>query len=182
MVAPKRENATPPAAGGDVPIVVDSPTVANNGEELVSNFTYHRNHITKTANGGISVKPTAHEYQFKTQLKPAKTGLLLVGLGGNNGSTVTGAVIANRERITWRTRNGDQTANYWGSITQATTVHLGYDGQEQVHVPFKNLLPTVDPNSLVIDGWDINNANLYEAVKRAKVCASYKNIGTISFK
>lgn len=169
MVAPKNGNATSAANGHRSAIEVDSPTVANNGKELVSEFSYRRNQITRTPAGGIVVKPQVHEYQFKTQLKPAKTGLLLVGLGGNNGSTVTGAVVANRERISWRTRTGEQSANYWGSITQATTVHLGWDGQQQVHVPFKDILPTVDPNSLVIDGWDINNANLYEAVKRAKV-------------
>lgn len=168
MVAPKSANATPSPAC-QATLDVDSPTVANDGRELVADFSYRRNHISRKANGGLSVKPKTHEYQFKTQLKPAKTGLLLVGLGGNNGSTVTGAVIANREHLSWRTRNGEQSANYLGSITQATTVHLGWDGHEQVHVPFKQLLPMVDPNSLVIDGWDINNANLYEAVKRAKV-------------
>uniref|UniRef100_A0A914WZN9 inositol-3-phosphate synthase n=1 Tax=Plectus sambesii TaxID=2011161 RepID=A0A914WZN9_9BILA len=167
MVAPKVTPPSPSSRGHT--ITVDSPAVNNDGHELVADYSYRRNHITHAPNGGLSVKPKTHEYKFKTQLKPAKTGLLLVGLGGNNGSTVTGAIVANRERMTWRTRNGEQSANYWGSITQATTVHLGWDGSEQIHVPFKDLLPTVDPNSLVVDGWDINNANLYEALKRSKV-------------
>lgn len=36
-------------------------------------------------------------------------------------------------------------------------------------MPFNALLPMVKPNDLIIDGWDINNANLYEAMLRAKV-------------
>ena len=54
-------------------------------------------------------------------------------------------------------------------MTQTSTIHLGFDGQEQVHVPFSSLVPILSPNDLVIDGWDINNANLYEAMIRAKV-------------
>lgn len=66
-------------------------------------------------------------------------------------------------------RDGEKRANYFGSITQSTTVHIGWDGEKQVHVPFSSLLPTVHPNDLVVDGWDINGANLYEAALRAKV-------------
>jgi myo-inositol-1-phosphate synthase len=33
-------------------------------------------------------------------------------------------------------------------------------GGEDVYVPLKNLVPMVDPNDLVIGGWDINNADL----------------------
>lgn len=66
-------------------------------------------------------------------------------------------------------RNGKQSANYFGSVTQSSTVHLGWNGKQQVYVPFNSILPLVDPNDLVIDGWDINNANLYEAMLRARV-------------
>jgi len=95
---------------------------------------------------------------------------MIVGLGGNNGSTVLAGVIANREKITWRTKDGVQTPNYWGSITQASTLKLGTgsDGRD-VYVPFKNILPMVDPNDLVFSGWDINSANLAESMERAKV-------------
>lgn len=55
------------------------------------------------------------------------------------------------------------------SVTQSSTVHIGFDGQEQVHVPFSSLIPILSPNDLIIDGWDINDANLYEAMVRARV-------------
>ena len=65
--------------------------------------------------------------------------------------------------------NGVQKANYFGSVTQSTTVQLGWDGKRQVYVPFNSILPMVHPNDLIIDGWDINDANLYDAMKRAQV-------------
>ncbi|PIO66314.1 inositol-3-phosphate synthase [Teladorsagia circumcincta] len=96
-------------------------------------------------------------------------GVLLVGIGGNNGSTSVGAIMANKKHMTWRTKEGIQTANYFGSVTQSSTVHLGWDGQQQIHVPFKEIIPILSPNDLIIDGWDINNQNLYQAMIRAKV-------------
>merc|ERR1719215_71847 len=61
-------------------------------------------------------------------------------------------------------------ANYFGSMTQSSTVKLGVspDGKD-VHVPLCNLLPMVKPNDLVIGGWDISSMPLGEALKRSKV-------------
>ncbi|CAD5216750.1 unnamed protein product [Bursaphelenchus xylophilus] len=155
-------------SNGETTLTVKSPNVKNDGVSLESKYTYRRNKISKDGNH-ITVVPETHEYHFRTILKPRKTGILLVGIGGNNGTTLFGSIVANREKMEWRQRNGVQKANYYGSVTQSSTVHLGYDGQEQVHVPFNALLPMVDPNELIIDGWDINGANLYEAAQRARV-------------
>ncbi|VDK19575.1 unnamed protein product [Anisakis simplex] len=148
---------------------VNSPYVQNDGTYVTSEYNYRRNQIDYTPNGTIQVTPKQHKYTFRTLLKPNKTGVLLVGFGGNNGSTLLGSILANKHHLTWRTKQGEQKANYYGSLTQATTVHIGWDGQKQVYVPFNKLLPMVDPNELVIDGWDINGANLFEAIQRAKV-------------
>lgn len=64
---------------------------------------------------------------FKTKRNVPKTGLMLVGWGGNNGSTVTGAILANRHAMQWPTKEGTVTANYFGSITQSSTILLGTD-------------------------------------------------------
>ncbi|CAB3403942.1 unnamed protein product [Caenorhabditis bovis] len=150
-------------------IIVHSPNVKiNEDNTMESRFVYRKNHIESRADG-LHITPKEHEYVFKTQLKPRKTGLLLVGLGGNNGSTAVGSIYANRYAMTWRTKEGVNQANYFGSVTQSATVHLGYDGEKQVYVPFKDIVPTVSPNDLVVGGWDINNSNLYQAMIRAKV-------------
>ncbi|KAK6044024.1 inositol-3-phosphate synthase [Cooperia oncophora] len=151
-------------------VIVDSPYVRCDGKEMETRFHYRKNHFSHTADG-LKVTPKEHEYVFKTQLKPKKTGVLLVGIGGNNGSTSVGAIFANKKHMTWRTKEGIQTANYFGSVTQSSTVHLGWDGQQQIHVPFKDIIPILSPNDLIIDGWDINNQNLYQAMIRAKVFA-----------
>jgi myo-inositol-1-phosphate synthase len=42
---------------------------------------------------------------------------MLVGLAGNNGSTFTAGILANREKVSWETKNGTHTANFYGSFT-----------------------------------------------------------------
>ncbi|KAJ8959640.1 hypothetical protein NQ318_021827 [Aromia moschata] len=90
---------------------------------------------------------------------------MLVGWGGNNGSTFTAALVANRLGLSWPTRRGIQKANWFGSLTQAATVRLGDD----IFAPFSHLLPSVNPDDIVVDGWDINSLNLFESMQRAQV-------------
>jgi len=42
---------------------------------------------------------------------------MLVGLGGNNGSTFIAGILANKRQLSWQTRNGEQKANFYGSFT-----------------------------------------------------------------
>lgn len=48
--------------------------------------------------------PVSETLWFKTQRKVPKTGVMLVGLGGNNGSTVAAGILANRHALTWNTK------------------------------------------------------------------------------
>lgn len=67
------------------------------------------------------------------------------------------------------TKDGVQHPNYWGSLTQSSTVRVGnYEGEE-VHAPFKALLPMVEPNDIVLGGWDISRLNMAESMERAQV-------------
>eukprot|EP01045_Picozoa_sp_COSAG04_P009031 COSAG04_NODE_514_length_13214_cov_6.456805_5_plen_500_part_00 len=96
--------------------------------------------------------------------------MMIVGLGGNNGSTVAGALVANKEKLTWETRKGTQSANFYGSITQSSTTMLGNGPEgEECYVPLKSLLPMVEPDDMVIGGWDISSMNLADAMKRSRV-------------
>ncbi|MBA0618493.1 hypothetical protein Godav_027832 [Gossypium davidsonii] len=94
---------------------------------------------------------------------------MLVGWGGNNGSTLTGGVIANRWGVSWATKDKVQQANYFGSLTQASTVRVGSYNGEEIYAPFKSLLPMVNPEDIVFGGWDISDMNLADAMARAKV-------------
>ena len=44
-------------------------------------------------------RPVSTEYQFRTSRKVPKMGLMLVGLGGNNGSTCVAGVLANKHKM-----------------------------------------------------------------------------------
>ena len=82
----------------------------------------------------------------------------------------TAGILANRKKLTWRTKEGEKTSNYFGSVTQASTVQIGTEASgAAVHVPMKNLMPMVNPNDLVIGGWDISSMNLGEAMRRSAV-------------
>lgn len=48
----------------------------------------------------------------------------MVGLGGNNGSTILGGILANKNKVTWNTKKGEQTANMLGSMTQSATMKI----------------------------------------------------------
>ena len=63
-----------------------------------------------------------------------------------------------------------QTANWFGSITQASTMCLGTapDGSD-VHLPFHSILPMVRPDDIIFDGWDISSFNLADSMERAQV-------------
>merc|ERR1711871_1233039 len=149
----------------DGPFTVNTPNTTVTDDEILSTYVYN----TCQAEGSV-VTPTQDTYQFKTSKKVPKTGMLLVGWGGNNGSTVTAGILANRKKLTWRTKEGEKSSNHFGSVTQASTVQIGTDASgSAVYVPMKNLLPMVNPNDLVIGGWDISGMNLGEAMRRSAV-------------
>lgn len=52
------------------------------------------------------VTPSSTEFTFRTERKEPRLGVMLVGWGGNNGTTVTAAVLANKLGLTWKTKTG----------------------------------------------------------------------------
>ncbi|GLH16676.1 Inositol-3-phosphate synthase [Gryllus bimaculatus] len=118
----------------------------------------------------VQATPVTNRLQIRTARRVPRLGLMLVGWGGNNGSTLTAALLANKLQLSWATRAGMQCANWYGSITQASTVRLGTDAEgRDVHVPLGSLLPLVQPEDVALDGWDISGANLAQAAERARV-------------
>lgn len=116
------------------------------------------------------VHPITKTLDIRTERKVPKLGLMLVGWGGNNGSTLTAALEANRDQLSWRTKEGVQKANWFGSITQASTVLVGSDHNfKDVYLPMNDFLPMANPNDIIINGWDISSYNIGDAMKRAKV-------------
>lgn len=124
---------------------------------------------------GGTHKNITKEHEIITERNVPRLGVMLVGLGGNNGSTLVAGILANQKKLSWETKNGTFSANFYGSFTQSATAHVGfkYDdsskSMQDVHKPVKDLLPMVNPTDFVITGWDISGKNLYDACKRARV-------------
>ncbi|TGZ81694.1 Myo-inositol-1-phosphate synthase [Ascodesmis nigricans] len=163
-------NGVAPAANAKELFVVNSPNVTYTDDAIKSTYTYRTTKVKK-ADGKYVAEPFETVYDFKTERKVGKVGLMLVGWGGNNGSTVTAGIIANRENISWESREGKRSPNYFGSVIMGSTVKLGTDAEtgEEVYIPFHDALPMVHPNDLVLGGWDINSMNLADAMDRAGV-------------
>lgn len=150
---------------------VESPNVVYTDDHIETKYVYRTTAVTKTAGGKYVAAPKETTYSFKVDRKVPKVGMMLVGLGGNNGSTVTAGIIANRRGLVWDTREGQRASNYYGSVVMGSTLKLGTDEQtgEEINIPFHDVLPMVHPNDLVIGGWDISKMNLAEAMDRAQV-------------
>ncbi|KAL6641126.1 hypothetical protein ACP70R_019307 [Stipagrostis hirtigluma subsp. patula] len=151
---------------------VESPRVRYGDGEIESEYRYDTTEVVPPASsgaGGWVVRPKSVTYNFKTSTKVPKLGVMLVGWGGNNGSTLTAGVTANREGISWETKEKVHRANYFGSLTQASTIRVGSHGGEEIYAPFRSLVPMVNPNDIVFGGWDISSMNMADAMARAKV-------------
>src|ERR1700761_2403582 len=96
---------------------------------------------------------------------------MMIGLGGNNCTTLCATVLANRDNITWHTKSGVQAPNYIGSLVRASTVRIGNNVNtgKDVHVPVSDVLPMVHPNDIVLGGWDISGLPMDKAMERAAV-------------
>ena len=155
-------------------IRVNSDRVEYSPEFITAHYEYQNTHVERrpTVNGEEFIAtPFKQEFDFRTKRRVPKTGLMLVGLGGNNGTTISATIMANRHNIQWHNKDGLQTPNYYGSLVRASTLRLGSDATtgKDVWVPFSNVLPMVHPNDLVLGGWDISSLPLDKAMTRAKV-------------
>ncbi|KAG5483813.1 hypothetical protein GH5_05659 [Leishmania sp. Ghana 2012 LV757] len=149
---------------------VKSDKVRYTPDAIESQYEYATTRVSHGADGAVEVEPVTQRLMFRTARKVPRVGVMLVGWCGNNGTTVTAGILANKLGLSWRTRRGTLSANYFGSITQSSTINLGMTrDMNEIFVPLKDIVPMVAPNDLVIGGWDCNNMNLGDAMRRAGV-------------
>ncbi|XP_061824053.2 inositol-3-phosphate synthase 1-A-like isoform X1 [Nerophis lumbriciformis] len=156
------------SANMSVKMHINSPDVKYTETHIEAQYSYQTTSVHKDGNT-ITVTPRTTEMTLRTDTRVPRLGVMLVGWGGNNGTTVTAAVLANKMNLTWNTKTGVKRANYYGSFLQASTVCVGSGPEGEVSVPFCHLLPMVHPNDIVFDGWDISSLDLGRAMERAQV-------------
>jgi myo-inositol-1-phosphate synthase len=149
---------------------VQSPNVKYTDSDITSKYAYRTTEVN-VVDGKYVASPKEKLYDFKTERNVGRVGLMMVGLGGNNGTTVTAGIMANRQSLAWETKEGPRAANYYGSVTMSSTVKLGTEAKtgREINVPLNDMLPMVHPNDLAIGGWDISGMDLAAAMDRAKV-------------
>ncbi|KIL61961.1 hypothetical protein M378DRAFT_13165 [Amanita muscaria Koide BX008] len=152
-------------------ITVHSDNTAYTDDYITSKFVSRGAQVVVNGDGQHLVQPTAQTFEFQTERNVGRTGLMLIGMGGNNGSTLCATILANNHNITWHTKEGLQQPNYIGSMLRASTVQLGTDpaSGKEIHVPVCDVLPMVHPNDLVLGGWDISGMSMDKAMQRAQV-------------
>lgn len=89
-------------------------------------------------------------------------GVLLVGLGGNNGSTFLTSLLAHKHEVAWKSHSGEILKPDW----LGSTIMMGStDSGDRLFERFQ----FVDPLEIKVGGWDISGADMSEAVRRAGV-------------
>ena len=94
---------------------VDSKKVQYNctTNTLLSAYDYQSTQVLTDPDGRYRVVPTSETLTFRTKCRVPRVGCMLVGWGGNNGSTVTACVLANKIKLKWRTKEGMQVQNLY---------------------------------------------------------------------
>ena len=83
---------------------VSSPNVKYTADYIESSYNYQDTKLYKNAEKNTwLVEPIERGFVFRTHRKVPKLGIMLIGWGGNNGSTLTAGLIANRENMKWET-------------------------------------------------------------------------------
>lgn len=128
-----------------------------------ANIPHQRASVPSDAQSSISMTSNVRHAQFAPSTPAAKLmtdtshkpkthgsfGLLIVGLGGANGTTMLAGILANRLEIDWHGPKGEpMTPNYNGCITQLD--------QRGVHggVGYRNLVKGLaDASMAAVGGW-----------------------------
>uniref|UniRef100_A0A8C9G8K3 Inositol-3-phosphate synthase n=1 Tax=Piliocolobus tephrosceles TaxID=591936 RepID=A0A8C9G8K3_9PRIM len=105
------------------------------------------------------------------KLKNKKLGVLIVGIGGNNATTMLGGICANSKDISYIDNYDIKKPNYLGSVFLSSNLRIGYDkaNKEHSYCPIYKLVELYNPENIIFGGWDINHMNLKDCLYRNKV-------------
>ncbi|KAI4837857.1 hypothetical protein MKS88_003276 [Plasmodium brasilianum] len=140
---------------------------------VYSNFEHVETEVEKDMiKGALVCKKVKNNYEIMVEkLKRKKLGVLLVGIGGNNATSMLGGICANSKNLTYFNKYDVKKANYLGSVFLSTNIRLGYNKAEREHsyCPIHKLIEVYNPEYIVYGGWDLNNLNLRDCLIRNKV-------------
>ena len=103
------------------------------------------------------------------EMSSKKIGVMLVGLGGNNGSTFISSILGRQKNIEWENKNGKHKVDFFGSLYDYGTVNIGFKNNKPFSKLMKDMINIGRPEDIIVDGWDISGDNLYDACRKNKV-------------
>ena len=95
-----------------------------------------------------------------------KTGVLIIGLSGNNGSTFLATHILHKRK---------EMSQMFGSLASVGTlpVYQHKHGERPIVQTFRDIIPSLlTPHEMIVEGWDIRNLTMEEAMHAANVVPS----------
>ena len=89
---------------------VESDRVQSNEKtnSILACYEYQSSVVERQRDGRFKVTSVNRSLTFKTDSRVPRVGCMLIGWGGNNGSTITACVLANKLGLSWRTKEGIQ--------------------------------------------------------------------------
>ena len=99
-----------------------------------------------------------------------KIGVMIIGIAGNNGSTLTAGILGYQKKLNWEDKNGIHEIDFLGSLYQygSTNVAFYKDGKPYSKL-LRNIMNMKKIDDLIIGGWDIISSNLYQSCKNNKI-------------
>jgi myo-inositol-1-phosphate synthase len=98
-----------------------------------------------------------------------KIGVMIIGVGGNNGSTFTAGLLAYKKKLQWENKDGIHDVEFLGSLAEFGSVNICYKKNKPYTKLIKDMIQLIKPEDIVIGGWDICSDDLYTACKNNKV-------------
>eukprot|EP00917_Polyrhabdina_sp_WS-2016_P001689 GHVP01003527.1.p1 GENE.GHVP01003527.1~~GHVP01003527.1.p1 ORF type:complete len:507 (+),score=67.55 GHVP01003527.1:204-1724(+) len=154
-----------------MPVCIKSPSKRAADGCTEATFNYETVSVTDLPDGTVVATPTKKSYVVRTAPRQGKVGVMIVGLGGNNGTTVMGGILAHKMNLSWTTKTGVKKPNWFGSLALASTMRLGTDEKTKADrfVPLTEVADFSMPTDWAISGWDISSLPLGDAMRRAEV-------------
>ena len=120
----------------------------------------------RTPSKALMSKPKLMSDNSHVPKTNGSVGILIIGIGGANGTTLLSGVLANRHKIKWYGPRGEgpNEANYNGCITQLKQkgVHGGVGYKDKVS-------GLADATMAAVGGWDIRPAKLGDALFEGQI-------------
>lgn len=130
---------------------------------------YRHNYAVQNLDGSIDVV----DEHIEIDVRPSDGGLgiMVVGMAGNNGTTLYASIAAKKRQLEWRDKTGVHSVELLGSISQTGDLPVAhaYFDDSFVYKSVQELCDLVQVEDIVVGGWDINGANMYDATLRAQV-------------